>query len=96
MESVARLEGAGKNVILARPEQKGDFNDVAMKCGVEGVSKIINSATSKSNTSRIHVNEHAMKHGASSNMKLDLPTEAKEIKRNVQSKDLGQIEREIY
>ena len=96
MESVARLEEAGKNVILTRPEQKGDFNDVAMKFGVEGVSKIINNANSKSNTSRIHVNEHAIKHGASSNIKLEMPTEAKEIKANIQNKDLGQIEREIY
>jgi len=67
-----------------------------MKFGVEGVSKIINSATSKSNTCEIHVNEHAMKHGASSNIKLEMPTADQEIKTNAQNKDLGQIEREIY
>jgi len=97
MESVARLEEAGKNVILARPDQKGDFNDIAIKLGVEGVSKALNNTFAIQNENDIKINNQAMKHYTKSfEVNLNNPNKDQKTNTTSQDKTLGQIEREIY
>jgi len=95
-ESVAHLEKAGKNVILARPDQKGDFNDVAIKFGVDGVSKALNNTFTIRNDSEVSLTKQAMtSYTKSFEINMNEPNKDQKINITSQDKTLGQIEREI-
>ena len=95
--SVAYLEKAGKNVNLARPENKGDFNDVAIKLGVEGVSKALNNTFAIRNESEVSLTKQAVtSYTKSFEVNMNDSNKDQKINSTSQDKTLGQIEREIY
>lgn len=95
-ESVAHLEKAGKNVILARPEHKGDFNGVAIKLGVEGVSKALNNNFAIRNDNEVSLTKQAMtSYTKLFEVNMDAPNQDQKTNATFLDKSLGQIERDI-
>jgi len=101
-QAVERLEQAGRQVLLAYPKHKGDFNDVAKTQGVEGVFKALNNTISTSNQDnmkmKIKLDDQAVTRYMNSFeiKEINAPSENEKTDTRSQDKTLGQIEREIY